>query len=127
MIMRLCSLMGGARSAEARIPGQRPQEPCHVNPVVYAAPHTLGATASPSQQLCAHVCSDVFTKGVGELPTTQLPLRIGSDFISICQRDICTFFCPVISNVHQFSPNPLLRLTTPTSRHPLGVRAEDTQ
>lgn len=80
-----------------------------------------------SQQLCAHVCSDVFTEGVGELPTTQLPLRIGSDFISICQRDICTFFCPVISNVHQFSPNPLLRLTTPTSRHPLGVRAEDTQ
>lgn len=79
------------------------------------------------QQLFAHVCRDVFTERLGELPTTQLPLWMGSDFISICQRDICTFFCPVLSNVYQFSPNPLLRLTTPTSRHPLGVRAQDTQ
>lgn len=36
------------------------------------------------KHLWAHVCVDVFAEGDGELPTTQLPLLICSNFISIC-------------------------------------------
>ena len=111
--------------------GRKPSQRVHVQWALVLTPVPglvldQGGKSLVTAAVCTCVQGCVY-RGVGELPTTQLPLWIGSDFISICQRDICTFFCPVISNVHQFSPNPLLRLTTPTSRHPLGVRAEDTQ
>ena len=46
-VVRLCSLMGGPGVQRLKSLDRRPQEPCHVNPVVYAAPRTLGAIASP--------------------------------------------------------------------------------
>lgn len=106
--------------------GGKPSQRVHVQWALVLTPVPCLVLDTKRGKVCHSSCvhmQHVYFQGVGELPTTQLPLRIGSDFISICQRDICTFFCPVISNVHQFSPNPLLRLTTPTSRHPLGVRS----